>query len=246
MSPPIHPYTLSPHQAGLTLDDRGRFVWPSDRPRRTKVAIFGACGHRAMCRDGIFDDPSWIIFALNNFWNVARDAERRLRADVWFEFHQIRPDRDGVWRGRAIQDCHDLEWLRTCPVPIYVVEPFPENPRAVVWPFDHYFARYRRYVACSFAAQLMTALEEGFAEVAVYGLSLLNGTQRETTVEASNVAYWLGYLEGHGVTVHVPEDEHGTPQLLLMHPYVYGAEYWVERDWVERYLAHWTERPRAI
>lgn len=251
MSPPIRPYTISPHQAGLAIDADGRFVWPIDRPRRTKLAIQGGGGWRAMQRDGIFDSDEWVVFGLNNFWGVCRDSSDRLRADVWWEFHRIHPYNNGPHAGRPIQDANDMQWLRECPVPIYTVEPFTENPHAVVWPLDRYAKKYRRYIACTFAVQLMTALEEGFDEVAVYGLALLNGTQREATVESANVAYWLGMLEGRGVRITIPDSvtDDGTnyPQLLLAHPWVYGWNYWEEADWVlHEYLSMWHRRPKAV
>ena len=201
-----------------------------------------------MLRDGIFDSDEWFICSINNFWNSSRDSHGRLRADIWWEFHQITPDAIGSEIGRQIQDRYDMEWIRTCPVPIYTVEPVPENPNAVVWPMEHYIERCggRRYIACTFAPQLMTLLVEGFEEIAVYGLELLNGTKREATVEASCVAYWLGYLEGRGVRIRVPPDDEGEPQLLLTHPYVYGVEYWRERRWVERYVALFDYRPVAV
>ena len=250
MSPPIRPYTISTHQAGLSLDADGRFVWPTDRPRRTKLAIQGGGGWRAMQRDGIFDSDEWVVYGLNNFWNVCRDSSGRFRADIWYEFHAIYPYTDGPHAGRQIQDPNDMQWLRECPVPIYTVEPFPENPRAVVWPLERYTRTYRRYIACTFAVQLMTALEEGFDEVAVYGLALLNGTQREATLEASNVAYWLGMLEGRGVRVTIPlavdDDGRDYKPLLLAHPFVYGLDYWEESDFALAYLSTWHRRPKAV
>ena len=203
-----------------------------------------------MRRDGIFDSDEHVVFSINNFWNASRDSAGRLRSDVWFEFHQIYPDVGGHEIWKRIQDDNDMKWLRECPVPIYTVEPFLDNPRAVVWPLDYYASKYRRYIACTFAVELMTALEEGFSEVVVYGLELLMGTKREATVEASNVAYWLGLLEGRGVKVSIMDgvDESGRDYhpLLLDHPWVYGMNYWAERRWVEEYCKRWDSLPQAV
>ena len=247
MSDPIRPYVLSAHQSGLTIGLDGRLAWPAGVTRRHKVAIYGAGGWRGMLRDGIFDNDDWIIFSLNNFWNTSRDSTDALRADVWWELHQISPDPCGPEAGRAIQDRWDMRWLATCPVPIYVAEPYPINRKATVWPVADY-ARLcgRKYIACTFAAQLMTVLAEGFGEVAIYGLDLLAGTRREATVEASCVAYWLGVLEGRGVKITISDHDDGRAQFLLTHPFVYGIEYWLERRWVERYLRRWPDLPEAI
>ena len=136
-----------------------------------------------------------------------------------------------------------MEWLRTCPVPIYTTEPFLANSNAVVFPFDYFADKYRGYVACTFASQIILAFDEGFDELAIFGLSLLQGTQRECTFEASNVAYWLGYVEGRGMKldIHVP-----SCPLLLYHPFVYGKDYWEESEWVKDYLSTFNQRPVAI
>ena len=149
MSPPIQPYTLSPHQAGCYVGQSGTVCYPDDRSRRTKVAIwgFGSDSRRRVP----FDDPSFVIWSINNAWNAARDREGRLRADAWWEQHQITPDALGSDAGRPIQDRYDMEWLDTCPVPIYVTEPWPRNPNAVVWPIDVMAAKYRDYFSSCIA-----------------------------------------------------------------------------------------------
>lgn len=234
MSRPIRPYTLSPHIAPLAVRDG---VVVSHGLRRRKVAVCGAHGVRSMP----WDDPSYECWAINNFWNVARDREGRLAASRWWEQHQVTPDVAGSDAGRAIQNAYDLEWIYTCPVPIYVTEPVPENPNAVVWPIEDYSRRYRDYWACTFAMQIATALDEGFEELAVHGLGLLMGTKREATVESACVAYWLGLAEGRGMRIVLrPED------LLLRHFARYGHEYWRERRAVEQYVSRWDDLPTAI
>lgn len=233
-SPDIRPYTLSPHNVGLSINpETGRFVWPEGKPSRRIAVIHGSGGWRAMRDEGIFDSDEYVIFSLNNFWPRSRDSQDRLRADCWFELHTPTP---------GIQDPNDMQWLRECPVPIYTTEPFPENPRAVRWPLEYYVRKYgRSYFACSFAAEILTAFEEGFEELRLYGLSLLLGTKRECTVESSNVNFWLGYVMGRGMRVVIHEDD-----FLLRHEYVYGFQYWKERRWVEDYLSTFDQRPVAM
>ena len=202
-----------------------------------------------MRRDGIFDSDEWLVFGINNFWNAARDAHDALRSDLWFELHQITPDENGPDYGTPIQDANDLAWLAKCPVPLYTTQPWAHvNPRAVPWPLTDMVDRCggRRYITCTFAMELMTALVMGVKEVAVYGLELHGGTQREIAVEAACVAYWLGRLEGAGITVTLGARPDGLTPWVLYHPYVYGFDYWLERRWVEAYLRTWDERPGAI
>lgn len=248
-SPAITPYTLSPHLAPLEIRD-GRVCYrPGEQPRR-KVAICGAPGQKQMQ----WDDPQYECWAMNNWWNTARDSQGRLAASRWFEQHQIFPDDDGQHAGEAIQNAHDMQWIRECPVPLYTTEPFPENPHAVVYDIDYYARKYRDYFTCSFAMQIALAIDEGFEEMLVCGLELLLGTKREATVESACVAYWLGLAEGRGIKVVLapgrigggPRAEAQDRQFLLWHPYRYGHEYHAEADFVKYYVSRWDKLQVAI
>jgi hypothetical protein len=193
---------------------------------------------------------------MNNFWNVSRDSKGRVAASRWWEMHQIFPNTDGPDAGLMIQDTHDMEWIRDCPVPLYSTEPYPDNPNVVVWPIDYFARKYRDYFTCTFAMQIIQAFDEGFEELRVYGLELLLGTKREATVESSCVAYWLGYVEGRGMKVSImPRDDvphsglgriGSSQQFILAHPYRYGHEYWEERRFTERYASKWDDKVLAV
>lgn len=252
-SPEIRPYTLSPTVADLVVAD-GVVRYRDERLRRRRVAICGSPGLRMMP----WDDPTVECWAINNFWNVARDAHGRLAASRWWEQHQITPDVSGPHAGQPIQDANDMRWIDECPVPIYTTEPWPANPRAVAWPVDDYVRRgYRDYFACTFAMQIATAIDERFEEIVVCGLELLMGTKREMTVESSCVSYWLGLAEGRGIRVTLARKANGLwgdgfgriasdEQLLLKHPYRYGHEYWLEADLVKHYVGRFDEVPAAV
>lgn len=240
-SPPIRPYTLSPSVADLVVVD-GRVAYRHEAERRRKVAICGAGGVRTMP----WDDPTYECWAINNFWNTARDSQGRLAASRWWEQHQIAPDDDGPHYGEEIQNANDMAWIRECPVPLYTTEPFPENPRAVVWPVAYYAEKYRDYFTCTFAYQIATAIEEGFAEIKICGLELLRGTLRETTVESSCVTYWLGLAEGRGIRIDIAPRADGSEQWLLNHPFRYGHEYWEEADFVKGYCETLAGRRVAV
>ena len=258
-SPAITPYVLSPNIADLIIDPSrphsvhgGPIVrYRDESQRRTKVAICGSGGVRVMP----WDDPEWECWAINNFWETARDSKGRLAASRWWEQHQIFPDTTGPHAGHIIQNDNDMQWIRECPVPIYTTEPFPENPRAVVWPVDYYAHKYRDYFTCTFAYQICQAIEEGFTEIRVCGLALLSGTKREATVESSCVNYWLGLAEGRGIKVdlapartlrHLDGSSDDVPQFLLWHPYRYGHDYWAEADFVKEFVSRWDERKVAV
>ena len=215
VSKPVRPFTLSPHNAKTSIRD-GRVV--VETPRR-RVVITGA---GKSLRTIPWHDESWEVWGINNFWNAMRDPEGRLRADRWFELHPPTP---------GIQDPYDMQWLRDCPVPIYTTESFPENPRAVVFPVDALAQQFRDYFACTFAYQIAFAMAEGFEEIAVHGLELVYGTQREATVERSCVDWWLGFAEGRGLRVTIPEGDQ-----VVRHWSRYGFDYWREAKMVEEYV----------
>ena len=215
MSKPIRPYTLSPYNAQTQVVD-GRVIVT---PKRRRVAITGA---GKSLRDLPWHDETWEIWGINNFWNAMRDPTGRLRADRWFELHPPTDD---------IQDPYDMAWLRECPIPIYTTEPFPENQNAVVFPVDMLASRFRDYFSCTFAYQIALAIYEGFGELAVHGLELAYGTQREATVERACVNWWLGFAAGRGMTVTIPEDD-----FVTAHWSRYGFDYWREAKTVEQYV----------
>lgn len=251
-SPEIKPYVLSPHVADLVVVD-GRVEYRDPAQRRRKVAICGGGGVRSMP----WDDPAYECWAINNFWNYARDRHGRIAASRWWEQHQITPDASGPYARRVIQNENDMRWIRECPVPIYTTEPFPDNPRAVVWPIDVVAREFRDYFTCTFAMQIAQAIREGFEEIRVCGLELLMGTKREATVESSCVNYWLGLAEGRGIRIDLAErvevgvlgQVHGNGdrrQFLLAHPFRYGHDYWNESEFVRAYVARWGSLPTAI
>lgn len=255
-SPAITPYVLSPNVADLIVVG-GRVAYRDESQRRRKVAICGAGGQRQMP----WDDPTYECWSINNFYNSSRDSSGRYAASRHWEQHQVFPDRAGRHAGQVIQDANDIAWLRECPVPIYTTEPFPENPRAVVYPLQAYVDRgYRDYFCCTFAYQILQAHVEGFEELLVCGLELLLGTKREATFEAACVAYWLGFVEGRGMRVTLapaarewatfgpghPSCKVESRQLLLYHPYRYGHQYWDEADFVKSLVERWNDRPTAI
>ena len=227
MSSPVHhPLVLSPYNAGVSVDIVTGDVH-IESPRK-KVAITGA---GRTLRELPWHELDWEIWGLNNFWNALRDPSGRLRADRWFEIHPPTTD---------VQDPYDMEWLRTCPVPIYTTEPFPENPNAITYPVNRIANKYRDYFSCTFAYQIGLALDEGFEEIAVHGLELALGTQREATVERACLNWWLGYAEGCGVRITIPEND-----FVLSHFGRYGFEYWQEAKAVEQYCGTIAKRKLA-
>lgn len=169
-------------------------------------------------------DPGWEIWGLNSGWWYPRDAEDRLRADRWFELHEM-----------SAQTPEEIEAIRACPLPIYLTDPPTRDiPNGIRFPLEDLDARFGKNVpyACTFAYQIAFAITLGFSTIGLFGVELQLGTLRERTVERSSVAYWAGYARGLGVEVIAPPGSG-----VISHPHRYGFDYNPEKDAVEIYAA---------
>lgn len=228
---------LSRYNANLSV--RRGVVNRAAGPTRKKIAIvgFGDCDPR----EAPYDDPTWEVWGLNHAYRVGtmtvrypggrsevhpgfmRDRFGDFRPDRWFELHQAHA-----------QPPEDLVWIRTCPVPIYVVDTYPKSPTAVPYPLDAVLARWAPfggdYFASSFAYMFALALTWDVKTIGLFGCDLDWG--RERAVEHGNLAYWIGLARGLGVTVEIPKDSR-----LCRHYARYGIEYDQEKGAVEDRMA---------
>lgn len=194
-----------------------------EEPVRHKVAIVGGAPGRS---EAPTDDPEWSVWACNLI--APWDSMRRLRADRWFDIHQ-----------RCAQSSDDLRWIHRCPVPIYVPDDLLDaGPNTVRFPVERLEQLFGGYWACTFAYQMALALYEDYREIGLYGVDLAFGTERERTFEWACVSWWIGFAEGRGVTLHMPERA-----LLGRHYARYGLEYESEKQAVENHLRDLAKRP---
>lgn len=202
----------------------GRFVH-SGEPRRRKVAIYGA----GLGREGIarcLADPSWEVWALNTIPPLVHTATgSQIRADRWFDIHQAKA-----------QSADDMRWIAGMQVPIYVPQDLLSGgPMCVEYPLERVECESgMSYWACTFAYQIALAMDEGFREIALFGVELSRGTMRERTVEWACVSFWIGLAMGSGITVTLPSAK---AHRLCRHPFRYGFEYDEEIRDVKDYIA---------
>jgi hypothetical protein len=124
-----------------------------------------------------------------------------------------------------------MAWIHCCPVPLYLTEPYPINPRARVYPLLDVRTHYLEYCelpyfASSFAYMLALAMHEGYHTIGLFGCDLDWG--RERMVEHGNLAFWVGLARGLGHTVYIPPGSR-----FLVHPALYGFDYWKEKTAIE-------------
>ena len=198
-------------------------------PERTKVAIIGAGPSK---HSAPTSDPSWELWTCTCL--AVYDHPRHVRAGRWFELHPL-----------DVQTARELAFMRECPVRLYTVEDFSNRgmPTSVRYPIERVIKETggQDYFACTFALQLGLAYVEGFREIGLYGVSLPFGTRREQTVERACVEWWLGWLEGKGVRLHLMAADG-----LALHPPNwtsttnrprYGLDYWDEKRAVDQLMA---------
>lgn len=126
-------------------------------------------------------------------------------------------------------DMRERRWAERCPVPLYAIRHYPEWPTSIPYPLDAALAlpgAAEAGFASSFAYAVALALLEGATDLALLGTVLHLGTIRERLVERPNLAWWVGYAEGHGVRVTCDPGHPATPPGR----HLYGWEYQAERD----------------
>jgi hypothetical protein len=130
----------------------------------------------------------------------------------------------------GVQSDEDMKWIRACPAPLYTLELEKDLTLSLRFPIER-VANGRELFSCTFCYQIALAIHEEFEEIGLYGVDLNTGTQRERTLERLCVLWWLGYAEGKGITVTLPEQSD-----LLNHPLRYGYDYHGEVEWCNAYL----------
>lgn len=218
----IDSITLSEHNAKTSIvsAEEGRVIC---EPKRTGVVIM-AFGPTSKDVTLFQHDPSWEIWGLNNgYYNAtAYDASGVLRADRWFEIHEMHA-----------QPSDDLIWMNKCPVPLYVADlaktrEYGPMPNAVQFPRERLQQEIGigAWWACTFAYQIALAIQEGFTKIALLGMEF--GSPREWVMERPNVLWWSAYAAGRGIEIVIPKDS-----TFMQHPYAYGMHYDHEKLWCE-------------
>jgi hypothetical protein len=85
------------------------------------------------------------------------------------------------------------------------------------------------------------ALMEGFETIALLGVDLPSGTQRERCLERPGVEWWIGFAEGLRRRIELPKST-----TLNSHPYLYGASYWTEADFGRNYCLVFNDQEVAL
>jgi hypothetical protein len=164
------------------------------------------------------NSDEWEVWGCNSLWYRTRDAHDRFRADRWFELHPF-----------SVQTDKEMEAIRDCPVPIYLLPEAQYPKNGVLFPLDWVKQQLHfpfDFFACTFAYQVALAIAEGFKEIGIFGTELMYGTPRERLFELRSLEFWLGLAMGRGIIVHF----HPQSRLCRL-PYKYGYDYDAEMLW---------------
>lgn len=176
-----------------------------------RVALVGFAPSRSQAP---FLDAAVEIWTLNQNYRFVP------RFDRLFELH------DNVLLDQEIRiekrgDPDYLEWLRTCPVPVYMLQVDPAIPMSRPYPLARVQAGLpstrRRYFTSTVAYMFALAVSEGFDEIGLYGIDM--AIDEEYADQRPNLEYFIGRAEERGIRVIIPESS-----ALLKSDHLYGYE----------------------
>lgn len=183
-----------------------KFDSPVDKDgnKRKKFAIVGfAESSRHLAP---YDDDSWEIHAMNQLYRHIP------RATVWWEMHR-RED----FLADQVPGTNYLEWLQQCPIPIMMVDKFPDIPNSVRYPIEEMAAKFSDYFYSTISYMLAYAIANGYTEIGLWGIDLSHDSEYE--YQKPSAEYFLGVAQGLGITIHLPSQT-----ALLKGMYRYGYQ----------------------
>lgn len=155
-----------------------------------------------------FDDPEWEIWGLNEEYRF----HWMKRWDRWFQIH---PYLDFMRKGNPNDPKHP-DWLRAqkpCWIgeprtfPIYMQDHYDDIPASVKLPLDEIQRDLGiNYYCSSISYMLGMAAWLGYKEVGLYGVEMASDT--EYKYQRPNGEFWIGYMMGRGVKIHLPKEAH--------------------------------------
>lgn len=188
-------------------------------PRRKKVAIVGFASSTRL--KAPFGDPAWEIWGMNQLYRFIPRATR------WFELHPHTGPRSYLADQAPGTDY--VGWMRTCPIPLYMVSRREDFPASIGFPLEHLIEEFglndvrpdmqgKGYFHSSVDYMLALAISEGFEQIGVWGVDMTHDT--EWGYQKPSGSFWLGLARGRGIKVTLPVES----ALLNNEGYRYGFD----------------------
>lgn len=144
------------------------------------------------------DTPNTEFWGMNSLWQFMPD----IPWSAWFEIH----------RYSHLEEIHKQSWpkiqahYRELTIPLYMIDSDPDFPTSIPFPLDAVSKGRRRYFESSVAYILAYALllseRTELQTIHMYGIDMVHDT--EWGYQRPNCEYWIGVLEGAGITVNIP------------------------------------------
>lgn len=182
--------------------------------KKNGLAIVGGSASRD---NAPYDDPEWEVHGMNEMGYPGE-------IDVWWEMHPM-----------SVQSERELEWLKNCQKPVYVLDRKDALANGVTMAVEYPYEEIQKqpwaipYFCCSMAYQIAWAIFKDYSTIGLYGLRMDIGSPRERTVESACIQHWLGVAKGRGI--EVIWHEHPAYNRLL-----YGYDYHSEVADIDSWL----------
>ena len=188
---------------------------------KNKVAIVGFAPSSMLDAKTRFDDDDFEIWPLNQLYlPFPAMAER---ADRWFQIHHAH-DYDAAVRDHKHGDWLK-EWSQKTGRPLYMQERVPDIPTSIEYPVDYICNKYGRYFTNSISWMIVTAIEEGFKEMHIFGVDMAQDD--EYANQRPSCEYFIGLARGAGIKVYIP-DKSDLLKTLWLYPFEPESPMWVK------------------
>lgn len=179
--------------------------------QQSKIALVGfAASGRQMAP---YTDPEWGIWTLNQLYRYAK------RADLHAEIHARE-----VFEADIVRDTDYVGWLRTCPIPVFMMERFDDIPASVRFPIERlnawignptgapgvvdghaqdYLTSTPAYMLAYVLWSRAIGLNAHITDIGVWGIDLIVGMEYD--YQKACMEFWLGLAKGLGLRLQIHE-----------------------------------------
>jgi len=155
-----------------------------------------------------YNDPDYEIWGLNGVYSYI-DYANITNITRWFEIHSLEAHK------KVYQDDSFFKGIE---IPLVMQEVFTEYPTSVKYPLDEILSRFsRKYFTNTISYMIALAIYEGYTDIIIFGVDM--ATNSEYQSQRPSCEYFIGYAEGLGIKVHIPDESD-----LLKTPFLYGFE----------------------
>jgi hypothetical protein len=169
----------------LRNKDAGSVSASVEKRQPKQVCILGTAETMA---EAPFDSEGWEIWAVST---VLGHAGLK-RIDRLIEIHE-----PSEWKPRA-------EQINAAKVPVWMWKHYEEIPLSEPFPLDDVDALFkRRYYTNSISMLIAEAIREKASDIGLFGVHM--ATTNEYAEQRPSVEYFLGFAEGRGINLWIPD-----------------------------------------